>query len=108
MPRQISWVRHRSRPDEAQKLYGTLPSMYHDAKWTTLEADVLKRCRDLQLELGLSRERLVASVALLRTGEAERLTQEEGEKLFDDLRTLTRKLEKGRPQLSPFYMSRHS
>jgi hypothetical protein len=74
--------------------------MYHDSRWTALEADVLRRCTKLQLELGMSRERLVASVSLLRTGEVETWPQEDVTRLFDDLRNLAGKLDKGGLSLS--------
>lgn len=58
----------QSRQESAHRLYSHLPAHYVDEKWTTIESSLLDRCASLQKELGLSREWLLSTLALVRSG----------------------------------------
>ncbi|GAA5881145.1 hypothetical protein JCM16303_004817 [Sporobolomyces ruberrimus] len=59
---------HRSRPAAAQKLFSQLPAHYVDLRWTSLESHLLAQCTSLQAQLELSKERLLSTLALIRSG----------------------------------------
>ncbi|GAA5964623.1 hypothetical protein JCM3765_007645 [Sporobolomyces pararoseus] len=59
---------HRSRPVAAQKLFSQLPAHYVDLRWTSLEAHLLSQCTSLQAQLDMSKERLLSTLALIRSG----------------------------------------
>ncbi|PLW47485.1 hypothetical protein PCASD_04423 [Puccinia coronata f. sp. avenae] len=58
----------KARQESAHRLYSHLPAHYVDDKWTTIESSLLDRCASLQKELGLSREWLLSTLALVRSG----------------------------------------
>ncbi|KAA1105676.1 hypothetical protein PGT21_015276 [Puccinia graminis f. sp. tritici] len=58
----------QARSESAHRLYSHLPAHYVDDKWTTIESSLLDRCASLQKELGLSREWLLSTLALVRSG----------------------------------------
>ncbi|OAV91949.1 hypothetical protein PTTG_07389 [Puccinia triticina 1-1 BBBD Race 1] len=58
----------QARQESAHRLYSHLPAHYVDDKWTTIESSLLDRCASLQKELGLSREWLLSTLALVRSG----------------------------------------
>jgi len=58
----------QARQESAHRLYSHLPAHYVDEKWTTIESSLLDRCASLQKELGLSREWLLSTLALVRSG----------------------------------------
>jgi hypothetical protein len=58
----------QARHESAHRLYSHLPAHYVDDKWTTIESSLLDRCASLQKELGLSREWLLSTLALVRSG----------------------------------------
>ncbi|BGP18137.1 hypothetical protein JCM10213v2_006192 [Rhodosporidiobolus nylandii] len=59
---------HRQRPSVAQKLYSQLPAHYTDARWSLIESHLLNRCAQVQGELDLPKDRLLSTLALIRTG----------------------------------------
>ncbi|GAA5937732.1 transport protein particle complex II subunit TRS130 [Sporobolomyces koalae] len=59
---------HRARPGAAQKLFAQLPAHYVDLRWTWLESHLLAQCTALQTELDMSKERLLSTLALIRSG----------------------------------------
>ncbi|GAA5902878.1 transport protein particle complex II subunit TRS130 [Sporobolomyces salmoneus] len=59
---------HRSRPAAAQKLFSQLPAHYVDLRWTSLESHLLSQCTSLQSQLDMSKERLLSTLALIRSG----------------------------------------
>ncbi|GAA5988713.1 hypothetical protein JCM5350_001988 [Sporobolomyces pararoseus] len=59
---------HRSRTVAAQKLFSQLPAHYVDLRWTSLEAHLLSQCTSLQAQLDMSKERLLSTLALIRSG----------------------------------------
>ncbi|GAA5838208.1 hypothetical protein JCM5353_006041 [Sporobolomyces roseus] len=59
---------HRSRPASAQKLFSQLPAHYVDLRWTSLESHLLSQCTALQARLEMSKERLLSTLALVRSG----------------------------------------
>lgn len=59
---------HRNRPTTAQKLYSNLPAHYVDMRWVKIESSLLTQCTRLQGQLDMSRERLLSTLALLRSG----------------------------------------
>ncbi|KNE90274.1 hypothetical protein PSTG_16267 [Puccinia striiformis f. sp. tritici PST-78] len=58
----------QSRLESAHRLYSHLPAHYVDDKWTTIESSLLDKCASLQKNLGLSREWLLSTLALVRSG----------------------------------------
>ncbi|GAA6031407.1 hypothetical protein JCM8097_005646 [Rhodosporidiobolus ruineniae] len=59
---------HRQQFDAAQKLYSQLPVHYTDTRWTLLESYLLSRCTRLQQQLDLPKDRLLSTLALVRSG----------------------------------------
>ncbi|GAA5847602.1 hypothetical protein JCM3766R1_000806 [Sporobolomyces carnicolor] len=59
---------HRSRPVAAQKLFSQLPAHYVDLRWTALESHLLSQCTSLQSTLDMPKERLLSTLALIRSG----------------------------------------
>ncbi|PLW29689.1 hypothetical protein PCASD_22312 [Puccinia coronata f. sp. avenae] len=58
----------KARQESAHRLYLHLLAYYGDDKWTTIESSLLDRYASLQRELGLSREWLLNTLALVRSG----------------------------------------
>lgn len=58
----------RNRQESAHRLYSHLPAHYVDDRWTTIECSLLDRCARLQKQLGLSKEWLLSTLALVRSG----------------------------------------
>ncbi|GAA6060213.1 hypothetical protein JCM10212_002292 [Sporobolomyces blumeae] len=59
---------HRSRPAAAQKLFSQLPAHYVDLRWVQLESYLLSQCTSLQSTLDMPKERLLSTLALVRSG----------------------------------------
>ncbi|KAL8287387.1 hypothetical protein RQP46_003839 [Phenoliferia psychrophenolica] len=59
---------HRGRFPSAQKLYAQLPAHYVDHRWVKIESTLLAQCTRLQGELGMPKERLLSTLALVRAG----------------------------------------
>lgn len=60
--------RNRSRSTQSLKLYAPLPAHYVNARWSLLESSLVSECISLQETLDLSKERLLSTLALVRTG----------------------------------------
>lgn len=106
---------HRGRKPSAQKLYSHLPAHYVDLRWIKIESFLLAQCTRLQTELDMQKERLLSTLALIRSGvefgariwtldvmgmsEATG-AEDEGrarlaKKLMEDVHTLSKTLSKG-------------
>ncbi|GAA5867425.1 hypothetical protein JCM8547_007499 [Rhodosporidiobolus lusitaniae] len=59
---------HRQRFPTAQKLYSQLPAHYTDARWALIESYLLSRSTQLQTALDMPRDRLLSTLALVRSG----------------------------------------
>ncbi|KAI8455219.1 trafficking protein particle complex subunit 10 [Phakopsora pachyrhizi] len=59
---------HLHRYESAQRLYSHLPSHYVDDRWSVIESSLLSKCSSLQKALGLSRDCLLSTLALVRSG----------------------------------------
>ncbi|KAI5476177.1 hypothetical protein MNV49_000338 [Pseudohyphozyma bogoriensis] len=59
---------HRGRLASAQTLYLRLPAHYVDTRWVKIESALLSRSTNLQGHLDMTKERLLSSLALIRTG----------------------------------------
>lgn len=64
----LSVRRARNRTKQSEKQFARLPANYVELRWTKLEALQLSHCIHLQEHLSLDRERLLSSLALLRSG----------------------------------------
>ncbi|KAG0147867.1 hypothetical protein CROQUDRAFT_42270 [Cronartium quercuum f. sp. fusiforme G11] len=58
----------RARDQQAQRLFAHLPAHYVDDKWTIIESSLLDRCATLQSRLGMGKEWLLSTLALVRSG----------------------------------------
>lgn len=100
----------RNRPATSEEIYTTLSTRYAENGWKLIEAQLLRQCTALQERLGRSRERLLSTLALVRTGMAPSalstskwtlggaMGRNEGEVakgLMKDVKELSRLLDKG-------------
>ncbi|GAA6024476.1 hypothetical protein JCM10207_004507 [Rhodosporidiobolus poonsookiae] len=74
----------RGRLVAAQKLYSQLPAHYTDGRWTSVEAHLLDRCGQLQAALNMTKERLLSTLALIRSGMAAGSTEWSLETVADE------------------------
>ncbi|MBW0466295.1 hypothetical protein O181_006010 [Austropuccinia psidii MF-1] len=58
----------QQRQEPAHRLYSHLPAHYVDDRWTAIESSLLSQCASLQKSLGMSKEWLLSSLALVRSG----------------------------------------
>ncbi|BGP09807.1 hypothetical protein JCM10049v2_005681 [Rhodotorula toruloides] len=58
----------RGRLPTAQKLFSQLPTTYTDLRWTAIESYLLSQCTSLQESLDMSKDRLLSTLALVRSG----------------------------------------
>lgn len=105
---------HRQRHTAAQNLFSQLPAHYVDLRWVKIEAALLQHCTELQGRLGMPRDRLLSTLALLRAGmelnspkwdlsilqDESKLASEEGatslaDALVSDVKLLSQSLTKG-------------
>lgn len=97
----------RGRTAAAQRLYSHLPAHYVNGRWQMLESALLDKCAELQGKLGMSREWLLSTLALVRAGieyDGKEWSQDHmagaderarlASRLVDDIRTLAAKLDK--------------
>ncbi|BGP01777.1 hypothetical protein NBRC10513v2_005416 [Rhodotorula toruloides] len=58
----------RERLPTAQKLFSQLPTTYTDLRWTAIESYLLSQCTSLQESLDMPKDRLLSTLALVRSG----------------------------------------
>ncbi|GEM10221.1 transmembrane protein [Rhodotorula toruloides] len=103
----------RERLPTAQKLFSQLPTTYTDLRWTTIESYLLSQCTSLQESLEMPKDRLLSTLALVRSGvtvgskdwglepvldhvvDWKRQNAELAKKLMDDVYQLSATLSKG-------------
>lgn len=63
-----AFEQNQARDQHAQRLFAHLPAHYVDDRWTVIESSLLDRCASLQSRLGMSKELLLSTLALVRSG----------------------------------------
>jgi hypothetical protein len=63
-----AFERLRNETESAQTLYAQLSPEYSDLGWKELEARILGECKALQADLGMDKQELLTTLALVRSG----------------------------------------